>query len=73
MKTKYYAPVAAVVAGVILSSCANQPAQPQAARSVERDPGHRVYTQEQLRNTGHDNNVGRALEQLDPAVSARGQ
>jgi hypothetical protein len=74
MKTKHYTALASIIAGVTLASCAEQPQQRHTTSThrVIREDGTRVYTQEELRNTGHEN-TARALERLDPAVTARGQ
>ena len=73
MKAKSYSVLAGLIAAVVLSSCANEPPRHVSHHPLTDDPGHRIYTQEQLRNTGRDSNTGEALEYLDPSFNNGGR
>jgi hypothetical protein len=73
MKAKSFSALVAIVAAVTLSSCATEPPRHVSHHPITDDPGHRVYTQEDLKRTGRDTNTGEALEHLDPSFNNGGR
>ena len=64
--------LAVLALAFVCASCTTNTPTTAKNTSASRTSGEkRVYSGEQLKNTGHTS-VGRQLESLDPSISARG-